>query len=126
MQDSRLPQSRSQCSQSEDHILIHEREWIDVTNTTWESVSWNLFMRLVRRVDPQQRESDVAFHWTSMSSKLRHAFLKDGGDTFSDDEWIDHTWKRSSKTRFQYCKNSYNDLSYIFTIQGHWRRSDST
>ena len=52
----------------------------------------------------RERESDGAVHWKSMSSKLRYAFPKDGGD--------------SSKTRFEFCKNSCNDLLYIRAIQG--------
>ena len=71
-------------------------------------------MRLVRHVDLQERESHGAVHWTSIGPKLRYAFLKDGGDTFSDNEWIQNIWKESSKTRFQNCKNSCNDTFFIF------------
>ena len=73
-------------------------------------------MRLVRHMDFQERESDGACHWKSISSKLRYAFLQNGGDTFSDDDWINHI---SSKTRFQYCKSSCSDLLKIRAFQGH-------
>ena len=45
-------------------------------------------MRLVRHVDSRERESDGVVHWKSTGSKLRDAFLKNGGDTFPDDDWI--------------------------------------
>ena len=54
-----------------------------------------------------------------MGPMLRCAFLKDGGTTFSDNDWINHIWKGSSKTRFRYCKNSCNDSLFIRAIQGH-------
>ena len=43
-------------------------------------------MKLVRHVDLQRRESDGAVHWKSIGPKLRHAFRKGGGDTFSDND----------------------------------------
>ena len=110
---------------SEDHIPIHEREKIDITANEYshkchlETRISNFGMRLVRHLDFQERESDRAFHWTSMSSKPRRAFLKGGRKKFSDDEWVDHIWKGSSKTRFLCCKNSCNDLLKIRAIQGH-------
>ena len=41
-------QSRSQCSQSQDHIPVHKRKWIDITSDeycqkpVWEEISRNL------------------------------------------------------------------------------------
>ena len=67
----------------------------------------------------KREKSDGAIHWKSMSSKPRYAFLKDGGDTVADDDWINHVWKGSSKTRFQFCTNSCHDLLKIRVIQGH-------
>ena len=48
----------------------------------------------------------VQFDWRLISQKLRFAFLKYGGDTFTDRDWINLVWKGSKQTRFQYCQNS--------------------
>ena len=118
-------QARSQCRRSEDHILIDTREWIDIIanehgqQSTLEISISKMVMRLVRHMDLQTRESDGAVHWKSMGPKLRCAFLRDGGDSFSDTDRINHIWKGSSETRFQYCKNSHNDMLDILAIQGH-------
>ena len=96
-------QSTTQCRQSEDHIPIDKREWIDLTaneKKSYVSVGnpyLEFVMRLVRHVDLQERESDGAVHWTSIGRKLRYAFLKHGGDTFSVNEWINNISKGSSK-----------------------------
>ena len=42
-----------------------------------------------------------------------------GGDTFSDADWINHIWKSSNKTLFQYCKYSCDAQTHICAIQGH-------
>ena len=81
-------QSRSQCNQSEDHIPIHAREWIDITPNGYsheyhtETRISKFVIRLVRHMVFQDGESDRAFHWKYISSKLRHAFLHDGGNKF--------------------------------------------
>ena len=54
-----------------------------------------------------------------MGPKLRHAFQKEGGYTFSDSQWHDYIWKGSIKTRFQYCKNSNKVLLSFRSTQGH-------
>ena len=116
---------RSQYDTSEDCILITERNWIDITvNRYWKKYTLEtnipkLVIKMTRHMILQERESDGAVHWKSMASKLRCAFLKDGGDTFSDFDWIIHIWKGSSKIRFQYCKNSCDDLLYIRAIECH-------
>ena len=120
-----MTQSRSQCSHSEDHIPIHEREWIDILANEYshehhlETRIEKFALRLVRHMDFPERESDGAFRWISITSKLRHAFLKDGGMKFDDAEWIDHIWKGSSTTRFQCFKNSCDGLLYVRAVQGH-------
>ena len=102
-----IAQSRSQCSPSEDHILIHEREWVDVTanmNTTMKIISWKPVSRNLSRTwctILTSKNVKLIVHWKSMGPKLRHAFRK-GRDTFSDIDWINHIWKGSSKTRIQY------------------------
>ena len=88
--DQPTSQSRSQCRRSENHILIDNREWIDIIANAkshqypLENRISKLVMRLARHVDLQERESDGAVDWKSMCPKLRYAFLKDGGDTFRD------------------------------------------
>ena len=67
----------------------------------------------------KNENSDGTVHRKSMGPKQRCAFRKDRGDTFSDTEWINHIWMGSSKTRFQYCKNSGEALLHIRVIQGH-------
>ena len=52
-------------------------------------------------------------------SKVRCVFLKDGRDTFSETDWINHVWNGSRKTLFEYCKNSCNDLLYVRAFQRH-------
>ena len=64
-------------------------------------------MRLVRHMDLQERESDEAVHWKSMGPKRRCAFLKDGGDTLSYTDWVNHMLKGS------------NYFQYIRAMQGH-------
>ena len=39
-----------------------------------------------------------------MGPKLRYAFRKDGGNTFSDIDWTDHIWMGSSKSRFFFAR----------------------
>ena len=93
--------SRFQYDPSEDFIPIAERNRIGITRKTYILET----SKLVRHADLQERESDGAIHWKSMGPKLRHAFRKERGDTFSETDWINHCWKESNKTRFQYCKN---------------------
>ena len=99
-------QSGSQCSQAEDYIPIYRREWIDITANECshkchlEARLSEFVMRFVRHMDFQEKESDGVVHWKSISSQLRYAFLKDGGDTFSDDEWNDHIGREAVKRDF--------------------------
>ena len=82
-------------------------------------------MSLVRHNDQDDRVTDGADHWDSMGPKLRKAFQKAGGQTFSDSDWLLYIHEGSNKTRFQYCKNSKNVLLYIRAIQGHIGGNDS-
>ena len=45
--------------------------------------------------------------------------MKQRWGTFTDRDWVNHIWKGSMKTRFQYCQNSCGTLLYIRAIQGH-------
>ena len=49
-----------------------------------------IVMRLVRRYDQDERETDGAVHWNSIGPKLRKAFQKSGGRKFSDTDWLQH------------------------------------
>ena len=97
---------------SEESVPIEERKWNDIPayrnfkGNAFESVVSKLVMKLVRHYDQGEREADGAVHWKSMGLKLRHAFHREGGHTFSDSDWLQHICKGSNKTRFQYCKNS--------------------
>ena len=74
-------------------------------------------MRLVRHFDPHERETGGAVHWKSMGPKLRKAFQKAGGQKFSDSDWLQHIYKGSNKTMFQYCKKNPTDiLLYILVL----------
>ena len=63
--EQQTTQSRSQCRRFEDHILIDQRKWIDLTANEYnhkyqlEPLRFSKFvMRLVRHMDLQERESD--------------------------------------------------------------------
>ena len=118
-------QSGLQCSQSVDHIPIRERKWEDITANEFShkyELGYHISKfvgRLVRHENRHDREADGAIHWRLTSQKLKFAFLKYGGDTFTDRDWIHHIWKGSNKTRFQCCQNSCNNLLYIRVVQRH-------
>ena len=78
----------------------------------------NLVMRLVRRYDQDERETDGAVHWNSMVPKLRKALQKSGGRKFSDTHWLQHIYQGSNKLRFQCCMNSKNSLCIFVSFQG--------
>ena len=104
---------------------IEERKWNDIPacqqfrGHAFEAEVSELVMRLVRRYDQHERETDGAVSWKSMGPKLWKAFQKAGGQQFSDSDWLQHFCKGSNKTRFQHCKNSRDVLLYIRAIQGH-------
>ena len=110
---------------SQEVIPIEERKWNDThafqhfRRHTFEAEVSKLVMRLVRRYDQDERETDGAVHWNSMCPKLRKAFEKAGGHKLSDSDWLQKIYKGSNKTRFWYCKNSRDVLLYICAIQGH-------
>ena len=79
-----------------------------------QNVSGNWYVTKIART-----EADGATHWRFIGQKLRFAFLKCGGDTFTEGDWNSHIWKGSNKTRFQYCQNYCNTLLYVRAIQGH-------
>ena len=75
--------------------------------------------KFVRHLYLADRETDGAVHWKSTCPKLRRAFQKEDGRTFSDSDWLDYIYKRSNQTRFHCCKNSNNVLLYVRASQGH-------
>ena len=110
---------------SEEVIPIEERKWNVIPASkhfrrhTFEAEVSKLVMRLVRRYDQDERETDGAVHWNSMSPKLRKAFQKAGGQKLSDSDWLQYAHEGSNKTRFQHRENFKNVLLYIRAIQGH-------
>ena len=110
---------------SKEVIPIEERKRNDVPackyfkgNTLQAEIS-KLVMRLVRCYDQDERETDGSLHCNSMGQKLRRAFLKAGGQKFSDSDWLQHVYEGRNKTTFQCCMNSRNVFLYIRAIQGH-------
>ena len=84
--------------------------------------SQKMVMRLVRRCDQDERETDGAVHWISMGPmgpKLRKAFLKSGGRKFSVTDWLQHVYAGSNKMTFQYCTNSKHFFVYS-CYSRHW------
>ena len=75
--------------------------------------------RMVRHYDQDERQSDAALHWDTMSPVLLEAFAKHGARDFSEKHWLRLFHEGSSKTRFEYCEDSKNSLAYFRTIQGH-------
>ena len=55
-------------------------------------------IRLVRHKDQEERETDGAVHWNTMSPKLLKAFEDKGARKFSDKEWLQHIYEGSNKT----------------------------
>ena len=110
---------------SKEVIPVGERKWNDILacqhfrGHTFEAEASKLVMRLVRRYDQDERETDGAVHWNSMGPNLRKAFEKAGGHKLSDPDWLQKMYKGSNKTRFRYCKNSRDVLVYNRAIQGH-------
>ena len=117
-------QSKPHCSPSDDHILIDERKWEDITANEYSHknelgyFSQNL-LESWYVTNIAVTEADGATYWRLMSQKLKCAFLHHGRDTFTDRDCISHIWKGSSKTRFQYCQNCCNTLLCTRAIQGH-------
>ena len=94
---------------------------------TFEAEVLNLVMRLVRRDDQHERETGSAVHWKWMGPKLRRAFRKAGGQKFSDSDWLQHIYKGSNKTRFQYCKKNPHIYLIVHSCSSrtHWWELDS-
>ena len=110
---------------SEELIPIETREWNDILackhfkGKTFEAEVSTLVMRLVRRHDQDERETEGAVHLSSMCPKLWEPLRKAGRQKFSDSDWLRYMYEGSNKTVFQHCKNSNNSLLYIRAIQTH-------
>ena len=83
-------QSRPQCSSSDDHIPLRERKWEDITANEYshknelEHHISKFVGKLVRHENRSDRAAVGAIHWRLIRQKLKFAFLKQGGDTFTD------------------------------------------
>ena len=77
---------------SKEVILVGKGKWNNIPaykhfrGRTFEAEVSNLVIRLLRRSDQNERETDGAVHWNSMGPKLRRAFQKVGGQNFSDSD----------------------------------------
>ena len=83
---------------------------------------WDWYVIMIK----MKRETDATVHWKSSGPKLRKAFQKVGRHKFSDSDWVQHIYKRSNKTRFQYCKNSKNIIEDSCYSRTHLWERDST
>ena len=83
------------------------------------SILTKLVTKVVRHLNLADRETNGAVHWKSMCPKLRRAFQKEDGHTFSDSDWFTFIHIRSYQTRFLFCKNSNNVLLHVRANQGH-------
>ena len=97
-------QSVSQCSSSDDHIPVHERKWEDITANEYSHTKdlghqiSKFVGKFVRNGKVRDREADGAIHWRLIRQKLKFTFTKQGGDIFTDRDWINHIWKGNCKT----------------------------
>ena len=104
---------------------VKERKWKGILacrsfkGKSLSSAISKLVMRLVRRYDQDERETDGAVHWNTMSPKLLKAFEDKGARKFSDMEWLQHIYEGSNKTRIEYCESSKKSLVFFRAIQGH-------
>ena len=82
------------CNSSEELIPIETREWNDILackhfkGKTFEAEVSTLVMRLVRRHDQDERETEGAVHLSSMCPKLWKPLRKAGRQKFSDSDWL--------------------------------------
>ena len=126
MRNNRLFNRDLNAVQSDDHIPIPERKWEDIIAKEFSNkcdlgfkIS-TIVGKLVCHEHRSDREADGAIHW--IRHKLKFTFTKQGEDTFTDKDWINHIWKGTSKTRFQYCQNSCDTLLKIRAIERHTGR----
>ena len=91
-------------------ILVKESQWKGIPacrSLKGKSLSTaisKLVMRLVRHFEQDERETDGAVHWNTMSSLK--AFEDNGARKFSDKGLLQHIYGGSNKTRLEYCVNS--------------------
>ena len=117
-----LPAKRSLFTQRT--ISSTERKWkvIPANSSYGGSLSTaisRMVTRLVPRYDQYERQSDAALHWDTIRPKLLRAFADRGARYFSETDWLRHIDDGSNKTRFGYCEDSINSLTYFRAIQGH-------
>ena len=75
-----------------------------IMDTKWETQVSKFVRQLVRHENSRERETGGAIHWKFTSPKLRFKFRSDGGNKFTDRDWINFIWKGSCKTRFQFVR----------------------
>ena len=74
---------------------------------------------LERHRDVDNGEIDGAVRWSSLFSKPRRDFEREGARTFPTPQWLGRIHRGSCKPRFQCCVDSNNNLFYVRAIQGH-------
>ena len=130
MKQSYIEETRAERVRNLSDPVCYERSIIPVKERKWKKYSClsivqrnnalNKFvMILVRNYDQDERDTDGAVHWNTISSKLMREFGSTGARGFSEKDWLRHIYEGSNKTRFEYCENSKKSLMYIRAIQGH-------
>ena len=74
---------------------------------------------VVRHERSREWEIDVQFMGNITSPKLIIRFHQDDGSNFTDRDRFNFIWRRSNKTRSQFCWKSPRRLQHFRAIQGH-------
>ena len=75
--------------------------------------------KMWRHCEQEERDSDEAVHWDSACSRLLSELGSRMGQHCSHRAWLQAVHEGSNKTRFEYCKNSKDSVTYVRAIQGH-------
>ena len=111
--------------------LIKERKWNipaqpSFRGGTLATTISKFVMRLSRRHDQQERDSDGGVHWDTVHSRLIKEFGSRGGRHFSDRDWHQEICEGSNKTRFECCLNTKGSLLTSVQFKTHWWEHDCT
>ena len=91
------------------------------------SISISKFViRLVRRYDQEERDTDGAVHWNTISPKLMREFGNQGARDFSEVNWLQHISAGSNWTRFEHCGEFQKHFDvHPCNSRTHWWEHDS-
>ena len=82
--------------------------------TSRVSLAWRAWKKVTRvsRHRGLHREYDRAIGWSSLLPLLRRDFNNEDAGSFSDPRWLSLFHRGSDKTKFQYCLDSNENLSF--------------